>query len=39
MTSLRTRIITGAVMLAVIIPLIVIDHIAAEIGFLIVGIF
>ncbi|MFA6722533.1 MAG: phosphatidate cytidylyltransferase [Bacilli bacterium] len=39
MKSLKTRIITGAALLAVIIPLIVINHKIAEIGFLLVGIF
>ncbi|MCK9536233.1 MAG: phosphatidate cytidylyltransferase [Bacilli bacterium] len=36
---MKTRIITGAVLLAIIIPLIAIDHTIAEVGFLIVGIF
>jgi len=36
---MKIRIITGAVLMAILIPLIAIDHIVAEIGFLIVGIF
>src|SRR5690554_7895328 len=35
---MKTRIITGVLLLAVIVPLIAIDHIVAEVGFLILGI-